>query len=95
MTYEETLSGLEDIRRERVRQWKEDWCRKNDSYRVFRYRREPDLAAAPEPTDEQLNWPESTVTVFWDTGYITITTAALMKLPVSQRNKIQKLGGLK
>lgn len=90
----------EEIRGYRALQWKIDWCKKHGAYREvqvsrFRTERLPDVAAAPEPTDKDLDWPETMISVQWDTGYITITMDALQKLPANQRNKIYKLGGMK
>lgn len=49
---------------------------------------------APEPTDKDLGFPMETLLVHWDTGYLLIDLAELMKLPQATRNKIYKLGGL-
>lgn len=86
--------GLDGIREFRRREWKEAWCLKNKGMRGDKFRRVPDLAAAPEPSDEDLHWPPETLTVFWETGYITLTLEALKQLPKSQINKIYKLGGM-
>lgn len=83
--------ALEEIRAYRALEWKRDWCKK---HRKNLFVSPPPIASAPEPTDEDLHWPENMVSVYWDTGYITMTVDALQKLPAKQRNKISKLGGL-
>ena len=54
----------------------------------------PDIIAAPEPTDEELGWPEPMVTVTWPTGYVTMTLAAYKKLPARKRKLFNDLGGM-
>lgn len=100
MSPDDIQRAQEEIRSLRVLEWKRNWCEENDVYRnvrtsPYRVKRLPDISAAPEPTDEDLSWPDQMLSVYWDTGYITITLDALKKLPVSQRNKIYKLGGMK
>lgn len=73
--------ALEEIRAVRKQEWKRDYYAKHHVY-------------APEPTDKDLGFPLQTLTVQWNTGFITIELSALAKLPAAQRNKIYKLGGL-
>lgn len=85
----------EHIREIRAREWKERYCYKHNLFRKTRHGSTvPDIIAAPEPTDEDLSWPEPMVTVTWPTGYITMTLAAYNKLPAKDKKTFNKLGGL-
>ena len=71
-----------EIRRERVLSWKQ------------KYLKEHDAPFAPEPTNEDLNWPEPMVSVTWDHGYITMTLDAYDKLKAKDKKLFNKLGGM-
>lgn len=71
-----------EIRRERVPLWRQDYLRNHDA------------VAAPEPTDEDLHWPEPMVTVTWEHGYITMTLDAYSKLKAKDKKLFNKIGGL-
>lgn len=49
---------------------------------------------APEPTDEDLHWPEPMVTVTWEHGYITMTLDAYDKLKAKDKKLFNKIGGM-
>ena len=68
-----------EIRRERVRLWKP---------------KKHDVTVAPEPTDEDLHWPEPMVTVTWEHGYITMTLDAYDKLKAKDKKFFNKIGGM-
>ena len=78
---------------EAAHEWKEQYCHKHKLFRKTRHGSTvPDIIAAPEPTDEDLGWPEPMVTVTWPTGYVTMTLAALLQLLSRQhRNPRQHL----
>lgn len=83
MTDDSTLRAAHaEIRRERVLPWKQD------------YLKEHDVMVAPEPTNEDLNWPEPMVSVTWDHGYITMTLDAYDKLKAKDKKLFNKLGGM-
>lgn len=83
MTDDSTLRAAHaEIRRERVLPWKQD------------YLKEHDVMVAPEPTDEDLNWPEPMVSVTWEYGYITMTLDAYDKLKAKDKKLFNKLGGM-
>ena len=85
----------EHIREIRTREWKERYCYKHNLFRKTRHGfAVPDIIAAPEPTDEELGWPEPMVTVTWPTGYVTMTLAEYKKLPAKTKTQFNKLGGL-
>lgn len=69
------------VRAFRAREWEEKQKRKK-------------AAKIAKPSDKDLNWPESMISVYWETGYITIAASAFYKLPKAVQNKISKLGGL-
>ena len=71
-----------EIRRERVLSWKQ------------KYQEEYDVPFAPEPTDEELNWPEPMVSVTWGSGYITMTLDAYQKLKAKDKKKFNEIGGI-
>lgn len=85
---------LDEIRAYRELEWRRKYCRDHHLYRTGRYLTEEDIRQAPYPTDKDLGFPLQTLTVFWDTGYLTIELSALAKMPAAKRNKIYKLGGL-
>ena len=83
MTDDSTLRAAHaEIRRERVLPWKQD------------YLKEHDVMVAPEPTDEDLNWPEPMVSVTWEHGYITMTLDAYDKPKAKDKKLFNKLGGM-
>lgn len=83
------------IREIRAIAWKREYCRENDLFRKDKYGCSiPDISAAPEPTDEELGWPEPMVSVTWPKGYITMTLAAYSKLSAKDKKVFNKLGGL-
>lgn len=83
MTDDSTLRAAHaEIRRERVLPWKQD------------YLKEHDVMVAPEPTDEDLNWPEPMVSVTREHGYITMTLDAYDKLKAKDKKLFNKLGGM-
>ena len=85
----------EDIRETRAREWKERYCHEHMLYRRNkRGFRVPDIAAAPEPTDEDLNWPEPMATVTWPHGYVTMTLSAYKKLSAADKKKFTNLEDL-
>ena len=49
---------------------------------------------SPEPTDEDLHWPEPRVTVTWEHGYITMTLDAYDKLKAKDKKFFNKIGGM-
>lgn len=49
---------------------------------------------APEPTDEDLHWPEPMASVTWEHGYITMTLDAYDKLKAKDKKLFNKLGGM-
>ena len=51
-----------------------------------------DFMVAPEPTDEDLHWPEPMVSVTWEHGYITMTLDAYDKLKAKDKKLFNKLG---
>lgn len=71
-----------EIRHKKVQQWKQD------------YLKEHDVMVAPEPTDEDLNWPEPMVSVTWEHGYITMTLDAYDKLKAKDKKLFNKPGGM-
>ena len=79
------------IRETRVIAWKRKYCRE---HALFRRDSVLDISAAPEPTDEELGWPEPMVTVKWPKGYITMTLAAYSKMSAKDKKVFNKLGGL-
>ncbi len=85
----------EHIREIRAHEWKKRYCYAHMLFRKTRHgSKVPDIIAAPEPTDEDLSWPEPMVTVTWPTGYTTMTLAAYNKLPAKDKKTFNKLGGL-
>ena len=56
--------------------------------------KEHDVPFAPEPTDEDLNWPEPMVSVTWEHSYITMTLDAYDKLKAKDKKLFNKLGGM-
>ena len=83
MTDDSTLRAAHaEIRRERVLPWKQDYLKAHD------------VMVAPEPTDEDLNWPEPMVLVTWEHGYITMTLDAYDKLKAKDKKLFNKLGGM-
>lgn len=86
----EIAAAPAQIRQFRALDWKEKWCSRNTTREKL-----ASIADAPEPTDAQLDWSGNMLSVYWDTGYLTITAEAFQKLPAAKRNQIMKLGGLK
>lgn len=83
MTDDSTLRAAHaEIRRERVLPWKQD------------YLKEHDVMVAPEPTGEDLNWPEPMVSVTREHGYITMTLDTYDKLKAKDKKLFNKLGGM-
>lgn len=62
--------------------------------RAFRAWEWEEKQKTAKPSDKDLNWPEPMISVYWETGYITIAASAFYKLPKAVQNKISKLGGL-
>lgn len=75
-------TAQDEIRAHRAREWQED------------YKRRTGKPFAPEPTDENLNWPEPMVSVTWEHGYITMTLDAYDKLKAKDMKLFNKLGGM-
>ena len=71
-----------EIRSERAWKWKQEHLKDHDGPFV------------PEPTDEDLHWPEPMVSVTWEHGYITMTLDAYDKLKAKDKKLFNKLGGL-
>ena len=71
-----------EIRRKKVQQWKQEYLKNHD------------FMAGPEPTDEDLHWPEPMATVMWEHGYITMTLDAYDKLEAEDKKLFNKLGGM-
>lgn len=96
MLHPDIRKAQEEIQEALAYRWKLQWC--IEHHCVFHNhqasRDEPDILSAPEPTDKDLGI-NSFLSVHWGSGYLTITLAGLAKLPVSQRNKIYKIGGMK
>lgn len=90
-----TEQALAEIRGRREIEWKKKYCREHKLYRREGCVNVEDIRCAPEPADADLGWSNESLTVQWETGYLTVELAALAKLPAAQRNKIYKLGGLK
>lgn len=83
------------IRKTRAIAWKREYCRKNGLFHKDKHGFSvPGISAAPEPTDEELGWPEPMTTVTWPKGYITMTLAAYSKLSAKDKKVFNKLGGL-
>ena len=83
MTDDSTLKAAHaEIRRKKVQQWKQEYLKNHD------------FMVAPEPTDEDLHWPEPMVTVTWEHGYITMTLDAYDKLKAKGKKLFNKLGGM-
>lgn len=75
-------TAQDEIRAHRAREWQEN------------YKRRTGKSFAPEPTDEELNWPEPMVSVTWGSGYITMTLDAYQKLRAKDKKKFNEIGGL-
>ncbi len=85
----------EHIREVRAYEWKKRYCYKHKLLRKTRHGfTVPDIIAAPEPTDDELGWPEPMVTVTHPRGYVTMTLEAYKKLPARKKKLFNDLGGL-
>lgn len=75
-------TAQDEIRAHRAHEWQED------------YKRRTGKSFSPEPTDEELHWPEPMVSITWGSGYITMTLDAYQKLEAKDKKKFNEIGGL-